>query len=197
MIRLFKGAFRLIIRLIYVFYIRRVGNISIGDNLKLNGIPKININKGCCLKIGSNVSFESLNDSYHLNLFAPLKLLADRENAVIEIGDNTYIAGSCIHAYKKISIGKNCLIAANCQIFDGNGHDLSFDNVANRVNTRGGFKEVVISDSVWLGANCIIMPGVHIGEGSIISAGSVVVNDIPSMCIAGGNPAKVIKSYKK
>ena len=43
--------------------------------------------------------------------------------------------------------------------------------------------------------NCIILPGVRIGYGSVISAGSVVNKDIPPMCIAGGNPAIVLKSY--
>lgn len=54
-------------------------------------------------------------------------------------------------------------------------------------------KEVVIEDNVWLGNRVIVLPGVTIGEGAIIQAGSVVVSDIPKYAIAGGHPAKVFK----
>ena len=49
-------------------------------------------------------------------------------------------------------------------------------------------------DDVWIGARCIILKGVTIGERSVIGAGSVVVSDIPADCIAAGNPCKVIRS---
>jgi acetyltransferase-like isoleucine patch superfamily enzyme len=52
---------------------------------------------------------------------------------------------------------------------------------------------VTIGKNVWVTTRCIILQGVTIGDNVIISAGSVVVSDIPSNCIAGGNPAKVIK----
>lgn len=53
--------------------------------------------------------------------------------------------------------------------------------------------DTVISDGVWIGMRSIIMPGVHIGEGAVIAAGSIVVKDIPPYAIVGGNPAKIIK----
>ncbi|WP_407461931.1 acyltransferase, partial [Methanobrevibacter sp.] len=52
-------------------------------------------------------------------------------------------------------------------------------------------KDVVIEDNVWLGNRVIVLPGVRIGEGAIIQAGSVVVKDIPKCAIAGGHPANV------
>ena len=54
-------------------------------------------------------------------------------------------------------------------------------------------KNVIIEDFVWLGNRVTILPGVRIGEGSIIQAGSVIVPDIPRYAIAGGAPAKVFK----
>jgi len=170
-------------------------NIILGKNVKFNKIPIIYCMKNTSIIIGNNVTLNSNNYGYHLNMFGKVKLVTDRLNAVIEIGPNTRIHGTCIHAYKKIYIGENCLIAANCQIFDGNGHDLSFPLVEKRINTTGEAKEIIINDNVWIGTNCIILPGTNIGYGSVISAGSVVVNNIPSMCIAGGIPAKVIKQY--
>lgn len=53
---------------------------------------------------------------------------------------------------------------------------------------------VIIKDFVWLGHGVIIMPGVTIGEGAIVAAGSVVVKDVPDYAIVGGNPAKFIKN---
>ncbi|WP_052123701.1 acyltransferase [Gallibacterium anatis] len=54
-------------------------------------------------------------------------------------------------------------------------------------------KKVVIERNVWIGDNCMIVPGVTIGEGSIVAMGSVVTKDIPKYSIVGGNPAKIIK----
>ena len=54
--------------------------------------------------------------------------------------------------------------------------------------------KVNIDDNVFLGANTTILPGVHIGEGTIIGANSVVTKDIPAVCVAVGNPAKVLCS---
>ena len=159
----------------------------------VSGIPTLIFKENGRLIIGDNVSLKSNQESYHLHMYAPVKIMADRRDAIIEIGENTRINGSCIHSYKKISIGRNCLIAANCQIFDGSGHDLSFPDVANRINSTGDAKEIVIEDNVWIGANSIILPGTRIGYGSVIAAGSVVASNIPPMCVAGGNPAVVLK----
>lgn len=181
------------IGLIKVKYLYRRRHIELKGKVSVSGIPVLVFRKNAKLIIGDNVSLKSNKSSYHLHMYAPVKLMADRENAVIIIGENTRINGSCIHAYKKISIGKNCLIAANCQIFDGSGHDLSFPDVKNRINTKGSEKEIVIEDNVWIGANTIILPGVYIGFGSVVAAGSVVNQNIPPMCIAGGNPVQIIK----
>jgi acetyltransferase-like isoleucine patch superfamily enzyme len=51
----------------------------------------------------------------------------------------------------------------------------------------------IISDDVWIGANAVILPGVHIGRHSVVGAGSVVTKDIPEYCVAVGNPARIIK----
>lgn len=53
-------------------------------------------------------------------------------------------------------------------------------------------KDIVVQDDVWIGANCTITPGVHIGRGSIIGAGAVVTSNIPAYSIAVGAPARVI-----
>ena len=170
--------------------------------LVLNGVvhfrlkPLVKIVEHASIKIGANVLINSDLDNYHLNLYAKCKLIADKEGATIEIGKNTRIHGSCIHAFDSIKIGDNCLVAGNVQIFDCNAHDLSFENPTNRIHTTGKTKPVIIEDNVWLGTNVIVLPGVTIGSGTVISANSVVNKDIPSMVLAGGNPAKIIKDFK-
>ncbi len=56
------------------------------------------------------------------------------------------------------------------------------------------YKDITIEDCVWIGTRVIIMGGVTLGEGCIIQAGSVVVNDVPKYAIVGGAPAKIFKS---
>jgi len=180
---------------IFLYYISKNEAVYFKGKVRLKGIPLIDIRKDAKLIIGDNVMLASRNKGYHLNMHSAVKLMADRKDAVISIGDNTRIHGTCVHAYTSITIGENCLIAGNCQIIDGNGHSLSFSNVKNRINTNGYSKAIIIENNVWIGANSIILPGVRIGNGSIISANSVVNKDIPDMVIAGGNPAIVIKKY--
>lgn len=180
---------------LYILCVSRKNNITIKGKVFVKGRPLIDIKKGSSLYVGDGVTFNSRNKGYHINMHSPVKLFADRPGAKIQIGDKTRIHGSCIHAYQSVVIGKNCLIAANCQIFDGNGHDISFPDVDSRIDTKGESKSIMIEDSVWVGANSIVLPGVTIGRGSVISANSVVTKDIPPMVVAGGNPAIIIKDY--
>ena len=157
----------------------------------------IDIRDGAKIEIADNVTLHSINRGYHINMHSSVKLFAEGENTLLKIGKNTRIYGTCIHAYKYISIGDNCLIAANCQIMEGSGHDLSFPNVEDRVHTTGmdEVRPIIIEDNVWICANTVVLPGVRIGNGSVVTANSVVVKDIPPMVVAGGNPATVIKDY--
>lgn len=168
--------------------------ISSGKKLKIKGWPYIHLRLKSKLIIGNNVTLNSSNYAYHINMFGGVKILADGANSEIYIGNNTRIHGTCIHAKSKIVIGKNCLIAANCHIMDSNGHELCIDNPVERINSIDSPKNIVIEDNVWIAANSIILKGVTIGHGSVIGANSVVGSDIPPNSVAVGNPARVIKS---
>jgi len=89
--------------------------------------------------------------------------------------------------------GKDCLMISQYHNFN-NGTKIPYDETCI-------YKDIVIEDNVWIGHRVIILAGVSIGEGAIIQAGSVVVNNIPKYAIAGGHPAKVfsernVKHYK-
>lgn len=173
--------------------LHRLTNVSIGDDLHVNAGMKFYLHKEAKLCIGNNVTFYSQNDDYHMNMFAGVKLIADRPGALIKIGDNTRINGSCIHAWKSVIIGNNCLVAANVNIMDSNGHPVSMNNPSERIMIHDQAEPIVIEDNVWIGCNSIILKGVTIGEGSIVSAGSVVIDDVPARSIVRGNPATVVK----
>lgn len=88
----------------------------------------------------------------------------------------------------KITIGKNVLIGPNVTICT-TGHPV---HPAHRADGMYSFP-VTIGDNVWIGGNVFILPGVTIGENSVIGAGSIVTKDIPANVIAVGNPCKVLR----
>jgi acetyltransferase-like isoleucine patch superfamily enzyme len=118
---------------------------------------------------------------------API-VLATFPDALIEVGDRTFVNyGVDICAVKLVRIGKDCLIGTHVCILDNDFHDLS---ARNRMPPS---RPVVIGDRVCIGTRALILPGVTVGSGPVIGAGSVVTNDIPEGCLAVGNPARVIK----
>jgi len=177
----------------YALRLSRTRGLQLADDVLFKGMPHVEIARGASIRIDRGVMINSSNAKYHINMHSAVKLMADRPGARIHIGEETRIHGSCIHAYRSITIGRRCLIAANCQIIDSNGHELSFDDVDRRIHTTSEGKPVVIEDAVWIGANTIVLPGVRIGRGSVVAAGSVVVKDVPPMCVVAGNPAKIVK----
>jgi len=101
------------------------------------------------------------------------------------VGINASLAGG-------VTIGENVMMGPDVIIYTRN-HE--FGDVSKPMNTQGfsAPKPVVIEDDVWIGGRVIILPGVRVGMGSIIGAGSVVTKDVEKYCIIGGNPAKFIK----
>jgi len=97
--------------------------------------------------------------------------------------------GVNITAAQSISIGDNCMLAAECHISDSDWH-----GVYNRIRPFRCTRPITLENNVWLGLRSVVCKGVHIGENSVIGAGSVVVSDIPANVIAAGNPAKVVKT---
>ncbi len=94
-----------------------------------------------------------------------------------------------------VAVGKNCSFAQNCLV---TGESHRYEGVETGFREQGyDVKPVVIKDDVWVGANCIILPGVTIGSHSVVGAGAVVTKDIPSYCLVAGNPARILKYYDK
>lgn len=176
-------------------WLRRKKGLLLEGHVHLIGHPVIEICEGAGITIADNVTLWSENNDYHINMHSPVKLKAARTGAEIIVGRNTRINGACISACMRVSIGANCLVAANSQLLDNGGHSLSFPDVASRLGTRGHPRPICIEDNVWIGANSIILPGVTVGHGSVVMAGSVVHKNVPAMVAVGGNPARVLADY--
>lgn len=108
----------------------------------------------------------------------------------IEVGKNFFANYNCtIIDVAKVKIGNNCQFAPNVSIYTA-GHPL---HPVSRNSLYEYGISVTIGDNVWIGGNTVILPGVHIGNNTVIGAGSVVTKDIPDWVVAAGNPCRVVK----
>lgn len=145
------------------------------------------------LVIGKNFKCNNKIKSNSIGLIQPCVFNIATAGAEIVIGNNVGISGSTINATKSITIGNNVLIGSGCLITDTDSHPIDWQDRINNRNERTMSSPIIIEDNVFIGARSIILKGVTIGMNSVIGAGSVVAKSIPANCIAGGNPAKVIK----
>ena len=108
----------------------------------------------------------------------------------IETGKNFFANYNCtIIDVARVTIGDNCQFAPNVSIYTA-GHPVHPDSRNSLYEYGIG---VSIGDNVWIGGSTVILPGVHIGSNTVISAGSVLTKDIPDWVVAAGNPCKVIR----
>ena len=112
----------------------------------------------------------------------------------IEIGDHSDI-GSLSKINGKCFIGKCVIMGPECTVYTRNHR---FERLDIPIKYQGNSEEmpVVIGDDVWIGYRVTILPGVHIGNGSVIGAGAVVAKDIPPYSIAVGNPIRIVKTRR-
>ncbi len=118
------------------------------------------------------------------------------ESPTLEIGDYTGLNHNVwIAVGKLVSIGKRVRIASDVVIFDSSGHTVDPKTRAEGAPPNAeDVRPVRIEDNVWIGRRAMIFPGVTVGRGSIISAGSVVMSDVAPYTIVAGNPARRIGS---
>ena len=108
----------------------------------------------------------------------------------ITLGDYCLIApGVEVTSAIGITLGHNCMLAANVMI-----HDCDWHGLYNRVRPFRCSAPVVLGNNVWVGARAIITKGVTIGDNAVIGTGAVVTKDVPANAVAAGNPAKVVKT---
>jgi acetyltransferase-like isoleucine patch superfamily enzyme len=167
-----------------------IKGVKIGKRVVFNGFPFVLRFRGSKIEIGNNCSFNSAKKSLLIGLLKPCTFVTLTQGSEIVLGNNVGISGGIIIAASKIKIGNNVMIGANCTILDTDFHNT--DPQRKSIYSHPPTRPVIIKENVFIGASCIILKGVTIGQNSTIGAGSVVINDIPDNSIATGNPCKVV-----
>lgn len=129
-----------------------------------------------------------INIYHHLLEYKKKRYLDSLIRNGLKIGNNVAIMEGFFfdptHCYL-ISIGDNCTLAPNVRLI---AHDASMKNIIGY--TKIG--KIIIEENCFIGDSVIILPGVKIGNGSVVGAGSLVIKDIPPESVAAGNPCRVI-----
>lgn len=188
---------RRLLSIIHTKY-RLKGNGVIYQNYRIVGTPIFDTSRGGRIVLGRNFCMNNGMMANQIGFNSPCVLRA--VNGSIIIGDNTGMSQTTLIAKgADILIGNHVKLGGGVKVYTTDFHSL--DNISRRspkTDIDGSVCESVsVGDDCFVGAGVIILKGVKIGARSIIGAGSVVAKDIPSDCIAAGNPCKVIKSLKK
>ncbi|MCA1657588.1 MAG: acyltransferase [Actinobacteria bacterium] len=121
----------------------------------------------------------------------------------VRVGRYSLLNGVRFICDASVDIGDHCLLAWNVVVMDS--YRMSADPRRRRQQLLLGAEEggdgylrpVSIADNVWIGMDACILPGVHVGEGSVVAARAVVVDDVPPYTVAAGNPARVVRSLER
>ena len=147
------------------------------------------------ISVGNNVT---IHDSVVLTAWD--NYLGKKFKPEIIFGDGSSIGGEChISSVNKIIIGKNVLLGRKITLVD-NSHgkltleDLKLKPTARDLTSNG---PIIIKNNVWIGDKATVLPGVIIGENSIIGANAVVTKNVPPNSVVVGVPGKVIKKIVK
>lgn len=170
-------------------FVLRMKGVKVGDKCNILGCPKIDRRKGGRIVLGNNVTLNSMS-RFNPLLETPVKLKTLCPTAVIEFKDNTGISGSSIIASSKITIGEYTIIGPGTVLYDAISHDYSPEIGWSGANERTG-RPITIGKKCYIGAKCLILNGVTIGDNCIISAGSVVNRNVPAGHKAAGNPVVI------
>jgi len=161
-------------------YYRLRGCTSVGALTRVSG--KVIVNNSGEIRIGKTVKFRGTHVPIEIGTFP---------GGILTIGDGTSInSGASICAQENVSIGKNCGIGNYTLIMDTDFHQVG------DFNAPALAKPVVIEDDVWIGAHSVILKGVRIGQGAVVSAGAVVATSVQPFTLVGGNPARFIKKIQ-
>ena len=175
------SAFLLLIGSTFYILLDHLTTFLVKPNLKNVG-KNVRVHSGITYRYPGNI--EIGND---VTIARRVTLNSENKNSQLKIDDNVILTFDVkIDFSGGLHIGKNTLISKNCMI-ETHDHGLDPHSIPD-------YKDLVIGENVWIGMNSTILSDVRIiGSNSIIAAGSIVTKEVPSNCIVGGIPAKIIK----
>ncbi len=190
--KIFDFLFAQLIRPFLYIYLKLWG-VKGGKGLLSYDFFTVRKHRNSSFTIGHHVELRNKFSSNPLGVLGKCFFTTWEAKATLKIGNHVGITGSSICAAERIEIGDNTIIGSGCTIVDTDFHPIS--DGERRYQTDGiKSSPVIIEENVFIGMHSMILKGVKIGKNSVTQAGSLVVNDIPANSIAGGNPAKVIKT---
>jgi acetyltransferase-like isoleucine patch superfamily enzyme len=185
--RLFRN-----VLMMYGLWIMFVNGVRTGKRVKVFSAPLVIRHKNAEIVLGNDVTIINRIFENPAGVSHPTVLAAINDNSKLLIGDNVGISGAIIYAWKLIIIGAYSNIGAGAKIYDSDFH--AMNKFKRRLNNPGDVSvaPVVIGKDVWIGTSAIVLKGVTIGDGAVVSAYAVVTNDVPANAVVAGNPAKVV-----
>lgn len=172
----------------------RCAGIKYGAHLRIYNWLYLKIDKSAKVIIGNSLRYTSGGGINALGRNMRGQICVGK-NATLKIGNNVGISSACIWVKEKVTIGNNVLVGGDSVIIDTDAHNIEWEKRLDSGNDYATAKSrpIAIEDNVMIGTRCIILKGVTIGARSVIGAGSVVTSDIPSDCIAVGNPCRPLR----
>jgi acetyltransferase-like isoleucine patch superfamily enzyme len=152
---------------------------SLGVGIRILGRPPVIRNAGT-LTLGNDVKLEAPIRPIFFHVFGGAELTLGEQVAVNE--------GARFECTRAIRVGDRVRIGFGAVLIDNHFHDV-YDR-----ESRPPGRSIVVENDVWIGARAMVLPGVRIGEGSIVGAGAIVSNDVPPFTVVAGNPAHVVRS---
>lgn len=175
----------------------KLHKVKMGVNPLIRNKVYLKITTPGTLEIGDNFVFTS-GDAINPLSRNSNGVIFISKNGYVKIGDNVQMSTPVIWCNESVCIGDNVKIGGDVVIMDTDAHNLNFVARRNRVTDQACVHNapIKIEEDVLIGTRSIILKGVTIGARTIIGSGSIVTKDIPSDCIAAGNPCRVIKNIK-
>lgn len=152
--------------------------MSLADEVRVEAFASLSAISGGRLEVGSFCEIRS---------FA----LLEADNGYLVLGDRTSVNHFCLlNGYGGLTIGSDVRIASHTVILSSSH---KYEDITRPISMQGVVSlPTTIGDDVWIGSHSVILGGVNIGAHSIIAAGSVVREDVPSFSVVGGVPAKIL-----
>lgn len=178
------GSFRRLVGALYVSPLFRSRCSSVGARLQISQMPEI---------YGPVVLY--LGDDVHIS--GKLRVRGGRvyDQPELRLGHRVFLGHNVTFSVaQRIEVEDDVLIAGGCYITDNSGHPKDAERrAAGETSDLQAVRPIRICRKAWLGRGCIILPGVTIGEGAIVGAGSVVTKDVPAFGVCAGNPARLVQ----